>query len=649
LLAIVAQQEGEPEQSAHWLEESLAIPPAEDDPETLNGLARTYFDQKQIECARRCCQRLSELLPHSAQVHLRMGTTLEWLGDWEAAAKSYRRALDLQPNSPDIYGSLARLQCKLGTPADAVESCRRALCFEPHRHELYNLLGYALVNLGDYTAAVEAYRQALLLKPRSAYTVYGLGYLFERKGDLESAEECYKLVLELDPRLVDAHLHIGITHFLRGNFRRAVECFERVRELAPDNTEAQTFLGHVHLLEGKFALGWREHEYRWRTSHFLRGRRKLLQPQWRGEPLEGSRILLHAEQGIVHVLRNHFEKALESFEEARKLSAEPAEARFYIGLVHLTRGNFRLGWSEYEERRRAPHSIRVRRKFAQPVWKGEPLEGSRILLYAEQGFGDTLHFVRYVPLVAARGGRVILEIPPRLHRLLVSFPGAEETICQSEKPPEFDWQCPLLSLPLAFATELNSIPAEIPYIYSDPVLAETWRQRMPKNSLRVGLAWSGSPSHAHDAQRSIPLELLAPLTKVRGTTFYSLQIGPAAQQIRCLGPTVKIVDIQYDQEDFADTAAIIANLDLVISVDTSVAHLAGAMGKAVWVLLDSASDWRWMPERDDSPWYPTARLFRQFARGNWLDVMARVEGELGGLAARIPSAEGTPLKEHRHA
>ena len=545
LLAIVAQQEGEPEKSAHWLEGSLAIPPGEDDPETLNGLAKTYFDEKQIESSRRCYQRLTELLPHSAQVHLRLGTTLEWLGDWEAAAKSYRRALDLQPNSPDIYGSLARLQCKLGTPADAVESCRRALCFEPGRHELYNLLGYALVNLGDYRAAVEAYRQALLLKPGSAYTVYGLGYLFERKGDLDSAEECYKLVLELDPRLVDAHLHIGITRFLRGDFRKAVECFERVRELAPDNTEAQTFLGHVHLLEGKFALGWREHEYRWRTSHFLRDRRKLLQPQWKGEPLDGSRILLHAEQGL----------------------------------------------------------------------------------------GDTLQFVRYVPLVQACGGNVFLEVQPRLHRLLALAPGAANVIRRGETIPEIDWQCPLLSLPLAFATDLNSIPAPIPYVLPDPALAEAWAKRLEGISLRLGLAWAGSPTFAHERWRSIPLDLLAPLTELQGTTFYSLQMGPSARRVKELGSRVRLIDLQDEQEDFADTAAIVANLDLVISIDTSIAHLAGAMGRPVWVLLHKSPDWRWLLDREDSPWYPTARLFRQSQLGNWHDVVARLEYELRNFVA----------------
>ena len=199
---------------------------------------------------------------------------------------------------------------------------------------------------------------------------------------------------------------------------------------------------------------------------------------------------------------------------------------------------------------------------------------------------------------------------------------------------KFDWQCPLMSLPLAFGTELQTIPAEVPYIHPDPAQAEAWRQRLPGNTLRVGLVWGGSPLHPHDALRSVPLEQFAPLTNLEGTTFYSLQMGAPAGQIRALGPRVRLVDLQNEQKDFTDTAEIVANLDLVISIDTSVAHLAGAMGKPVWVLLSKSADWRWLLERDDSPWYPTARLFRQSTMGNWQDVISGVERELRGLVAK---------------
>jgi Flp pilus assembly protein TadD len=554
LLGLLAQEAGQYQKSIQWMAESLALKPEDDDADTLSSLGKAYLEQGQIAPAHRCYQRLATLVPLSAQVHLRLGTTLEALGDWDAAAASYGRALELQPNSPDIYASLGRLKCKQGAFREAVESCRRALVLAPHRHEIHNLLGFALINAGDYGAAVEVYRRALLLKPGSPYSVFGLGYLFERQGDLASAAESYQLVLKLDPRLVDAHLHLGITHFLQGDLGKAADCFARVQELAPDNTEARTFLGHIHLLEGNFLLGWSEHECRWNTAHFLRHRRR----------------------------------------------------------------------------------------FSQPLWRGEPLEGSRILLYAEQGLGDTLQFVRYAPLVEVRGGRVVLEVQPRLHRLLAPSPGTEEVVRRGDALPEFDWQCPLLSLPWAFATELNSIPAQVPYVHPDPARVDAWRQRLAGDSLRIGLVWGGSPTFPHERWRSIPLEQLAPLTNLEGTTFYSLQMGPSASQVKQLGSRVHIVDLQDEQEDFADTAAIVASLGLVISIDTSVAHLAGAMGKPVWVLLHKSPDWRWLLNREDSPWYPTARLFRQSTLGNWQDVVAHVEKELRELVAK--TAAGAPIR-----
>ena len=534
--------------------ESLALPPGADDADTLHALAKTYLDQGQITLARRCYQRLAELLPQSAKAHLGLGTALEWLGEWEAAAACYRRALDIQPDSPNIYGSLGRLYFRQGAFREAAELCRRAVVLAPRRQEIYNLLGYALVNAGDYVGAVEVYRRALALKPDSPYTVCGLGYFFERQGDLASAAESYRRVIKLDPRLADAHLHLGITHFLQGDLGKARECFERVRELAPDNAEARTFLGHIHLLQGNFPLGWSEHEYRWSTPHFLRDRRKLLQPRWQGEPLEGSRILLHAEQGL----------------------------------------------------------------------------------------GDTLQFVRYVPLVQARGGNVVLEVQTRLHRLLARIPGAGMVIRRGEAFPEVDWQCPLLSLPWAFRTGLNSIPAQIPYVHPDAAQVEAWGQRLAGNLLRIGLVWGGSPTFPHEHWRSIPLEQLAPLTQLAGATFYSLQMGPQASQVKRLGSRVHLIDLQNDQEDLADAAAIVANLGLVISVDTSIAHLAGAMGKPVWILLHKSPDWRWLLNREDSPWYPTARLFRQSILGNWQDVVERVKRELRELVARTagPTSRG---------
>ncbi len=541
LLGLLAQQAGQYQESIQLIGEALSLKP--DDPESLNSLAKAYLLQGQVPRAIHCYQQLAKLLPQSALAFHRLGTAQEWQGEWDAAALSYRRALALQPDSPDIYGSLARVQCKLGATGDAVESCRRALALDPDRHEIHGLLGQALINGGDYAAAVEVYRSALARKPDSAYAVFGLGYLFERQGDVVAAKQSYAEALKLDPRFADAHLHLGITNFLQGDWAAAAQCFRKVRDLAPGNAEARTFMAHLHLLHGDFPLGWSEYENRWNTPHFLRNRRQL-------------RI---------------------------------------------------------------------------PLWEGELLEGSRILLHAEQGLGDTLQFVRYVPLVAARGGSVVLEVPQSLFHLLATTEGAGEVIRRGEAIPHVDWQCPMMSLPRAFATELHSIPAKIPYVHPDPSLVEIWRRRLRGNSLRIGLVWGGSPAFPHERWRSIPLDQLAPLTNLTHAVFYSLQVGPLAGQVRQVGERAKLIDLQSELKDFAVTAAIVANLDLIISVDTAVAHLAGALGKPVWILLHLSADWRWLLDRRDSPWYPTARLFRQSTLGNWRDVVTCVERELREL------------------
>ncbi len=545
LLGLLAQQSGEYPQSIRWIEQSLALNP--DDPDTLKSLAESYVGQGQIQQASNCYRRLVELQPQSAETNHQLGKMQERIGHWDAAAESYRRALAIQPESPDVLWSLARLQSNQGANAEVVESCRRALALDPTQCEILTQMANALIEMGSFGAAVEALRSALALKPDFAPAVIGLGYFFERNGDLPSAKTSYLNALKLNPQLGSAHLHLGTIHLLQGDLGKAAGYFERLLNLEPDS----------------------------------------------------------------------------------------AEARAFLGLIHLKKGDFRQGFSEYESRWGTPYGLRFGRKLSQPLWKGEPLEGSRILLYAEQGMGDTLQFVRYVPLVAARGAKIVLEIQARLHRLLARTPGAVEVICRGETLPEFDWQCPLLSLPLALGTELSTVPAEIPYLYADPTQIGAWRQRLSGSSVRIGLVWAGNPLHPHESWRSIPLEQLAPLTRLEGATFYSLQMGAPADEVKQGGLEGRLIDLQGEQKDFADTAAIVTSLDLVISIDTSVAHLAGAMGKPVWILLCKSSDWRWMLEGEKSPWYPTARLFRQSTIGNWRDVVTQIEHELRKLLANV--------------
>ena len=327
--------------------------------------------------------------------------------------------------------------------------------------------------------------------------------------------------------------------------------------------------------------------------------------------------------------------ALVSIEKALAIKPDFASGHMERGLALLTLGDWRSGFASYEERWNTEEFIAQRRDFAAPLWLGkESIAGRTILLHAEQGFGDTLQFVRYAPLVARQGATVLLEVQPELKLLLSRTAGVARVLPRGEELPPFDLHCPLMSLPLAFSTGVASVPAEVPYVRVPEELVAAWRDRLPQGRLRVGVAWSGRSTHKNDRNRSIALARLAPLLAA-DVAFVSLQCelreeDRAALQahgdLLCLGPELRT---------FADTAAVVSLLDLVISVDTALVHLAGALGKPAWIMLPAGPDWRWLLKRDDTPWYPTARLFRQPRLGDWESVVERVRHELDGLGSAL--------------
>ncbi len=293
------------------------------------------------------------------------------------------------------------------------------------------------------------------------------------------------------------------------------------------------------------------------------------------------------------------------------------------------------GWPEYEWRWRRQDASPP--ALTQPLWDGSSLQGKSILLYPEQGLGDTLQFIRYAPLVKQTGATVIVQCQPPLLRLLATCAGIDRLLPEGADLPPFDVQAPLLSLPRILRTTLASIPANIPYLSADPDLRARWRQSLSGVAdFKVGIAWQGNPGHKRDRQRSVPLAAFAPLAEAPGVRLVSLQKGPGHEQLTELAERLRVLDLTDELEDFADTAALLSNLDLVITVDTAVAHLAGAMGIPVWVALPIVPDWRWLLERQDSPWYPTMRLFRQTAWGDWAGVFERLTGALGQKIAATP-------------
>ncbi len=336
----------------------------------------------------------------------------------------------------------------------------------------------------------------------------------------------------------------------------------------------------------------------------------------------------------------HAQEAIAACRQAIALNPDLAIAHSNLSLVLLTFGHFEEGWREHEWRLKCGPKFRPR-LFHQGQWNGEDIAGKTILLYAEQGFGDAIQFARYAPLMADLGAKVVLECHPELVQLFTSLRGIERLVAAGEPLPDFDFHCPVLSLPLAFERRLKIIPAQVPYISPGPQLIDQWKRRIgPKtDAFKAGIVWAGRPTHTNDRHRSMKLRQFAPLAGIEHLEFYSLQKGPATTEMASAPPGFRLYNFTSDLADFVDTAAMIANLDMIIAVDTAVAHLAGALGKNVWVMLPYAADWRWLRGRNDSPWYPTMRLFRQKSWGDWDGVVGEVRQALAAWVAQPESPQ----------
>lgn len=450
---------------------------------------------------------------------------------------------------------------------------------------------------------------------------------------LAEAENLLVEVLSLHPDMAEAHGNLGVIFRYQGRLGESERHLRQALKSRPDYPEALNNLGAVLLDTGYLA----EAEKCLRRAHALR-------------PGYAS-----AWNNLGNVLKagNRIVKARHAYSEAIKIAPDYAEAHWNRALVYLLQGDFSNGWREYEWRLRRPDTRHLYPEFSTPAWQGENLGGKTILLYAEQGMGDTLQFVRFAPLVAARGGRVVLRCQPALKRLLQSVAGVDAVVAEGEPLPHFDVQCALMSLPLWLGVDdERKIPADVPYLHVEPGLRERWAARLPPGDrMRVGLVWAGAPrpgdldSNLIDRRRSLSLSAFAPFLDLPGIDFFSLQKGTAGLEAR--GYPGKLIDLMDEVHDFTDTAALVSQLDLVISVDTSVAHLAGALGKPVWLLSRFDGCWRWMLERDDSPWYPNLRLFRQDAPGNWQPVIERVTEALRAypVSSRVQPDSGPAIED----
>jgi tetratricopeptide (TPR) repeat protein len=597
---------------------ALAMRP--DYAEALFNRAITLQELERFEEALASHDRALALQPDQADAFINRGNTLRQLKRFEEALASYHQALVLKPNYFDALNNRGVTLHELKRFSEALASYDRALVLWPDHAGALNNRGITLHELKRFDEALASYDRALALQPDGAEPFSNRGNALRQLKRFDEALASYDQALALKPDYFDALNNRGVTLHELKRFPEALASYDCALALRPDHFAALTNRGV--------------------TLHELRRFDEALASYDRALAIRPDYAEALFNRGVTLYQLKQLDEALVCYDHALAVNPDYVDGHFNKALLHLLKGDYDAGWREYEWRWRRwkeQNLTPFKRDFTQPLWLGQTaIEGKTILLHAEQGSGDTIQFCRYAPLVAGRGARVLLEVPVQLKDLMASLVGVAEIIAGQDKPPDFDMHCPLLSLPLALGTRVESIPAQVPYFTVPPESLRRWAGAVgPKRNLRIGLVWSGSSGHKGDAIRSISLRSLLPLADL-DAEFVSLQKEVRGDDATALKERGDIVHFGDELNTFADTAAVIANLDLVISVDTSVAHLAGALAKPVWVLLPFLPDFRWLLDREDSPWYPTARLFRQQAPGDWSGVISRVVIELEKAIAGLP-------------
>ena len=685
-LGAALAQSGRVAQGATLMSASLELKP--DRPQVLLNLARALLSMGRADEALRCCDRAIalesaasggfqlrgtalaalgrtdealanlgqavRLAPTDAGALIDLGVALASSGRAHDALTCFERAIELDANQPSAHHNLAILTARMGDHERALGSFDRALALQPQHAALHSNRGTSLKALGRLTEALESYSIALAIEPGNAEMLHNraaVNSLLRRYPEaLRDYDELLARHGDRAPDLVGR----GVALLALDRNSEALAPLEKAAGMLPDDNDANVQLGVAFLRLDRHA------EAVARFDHALAIKRD--QPEVlnnRGvslaalgrtdEALEAfiaSAALAgdadaHTNMGVLFKSIGRYRQAALSFDRALSLDRDDPAASFEQAFLHLTLGEFRKGWPLYEARFRVPALAIPTRNFGVSRWTGaEPLAGKTILVHAEQGLGDTIQFARYLPMLIERGAAVVFEVMPQLKVLMRSLPAAIQIVGRGEPLPPVDRHCPLLSLPGALDTQLTTIPNTVPYLAAEPARIANWAtslQQLP--GFRVGIAWQGNMQVERliwARGRSIPLAALAPLAELPGVSLVSLQKGPGAEQLREVAFRDRILDLgealDRGQDAFLDTAAVMAGLDLVISSDTAIAHLAGALARPTWVALNASPDWRWLLDRADSPWYPTMRLFRQSrASRGWDTLVADLVTALAGL------------------
>lgn len=538
------------------------------------GEAVALHRQGQLREAERIYARVLKAAPDHFDALNLLGAVKIQQGQFGEAQRLFSAAIKVNPRIAAVWCNLGQAQYAQKRPADALQSFDKARALAPDDVDILYQHANALLALDRPREALAELATVLARKPQHFEARLNSGLAHAKLENLELALADFDAALALSPQHPVAHFNRGVVLIKLGRYAEAVAANERAVAATPDHVAA-----------------------------------------W-------------LNRGMALAQLRRFEEAIVSYGEVLVRRQDNADAHFNRALALLTIGDYRAGFADYEWRWRRTGAP-AQKNRGRRLWLGDaPLSGKTILLHAEQGFGDTIQFARYAPLVAAQGAKVVLEVQPELKSLLSRLDGVTAVVARGEAPPPFDMHCPLGSLPLARKTELPVVPAEIPYLSADQVHLQKWSARIEKLSHpRIALAWAGNPAHDNDRNRSIALSTLAPLLAMPAS-FISIQRDVRSSDAAQLGATTQLTHLGGELADFNDTAAVLSLCDLLITADTAPAHLAGAMGRPVWVLVPFAPDWRWMLDGESTPWYPTARVFRQSALADWNAVIARVASAL---------------------
>ncbi len=628
--------------------------------DTQQVLQKAMVDLREgrLQEAERGYRDILEREPENVDALTMLGMITGQNGHAETAAQLFGKAVSIRPGEFRLYHNLAMSLRQLGRYQDAINAYQRGLQIREDTSLLIPLANlYWLIGKGN--DAEDMLLRALKLEPNSVMALHGLGSIYLQIGFHDRAAGALQRAVEINPNMYDAQRDLAVALFQLNQMEQSIEASRKALAGKPNdivalnhmgmalqrlgrNDEAEEYFARVIALPVAKAEEWFNRGLALTSLYKMQEAEAAYREALRQQPKSVPGLL---NLGVTCGLLGRSAEARKYFAEAMKLAPHFDTARLHHAVALLQAGDFEEGWKGYQSRWNVPSHHEPARPFTQAAWRDQRISGKTVLIYGEQGFGDAIQFVRYAPMAAERGGKVILEVRPELVSLMRTVKAVSEVVARGEELPDFDFHAAVLDLPLIFNTKLKNIPASVPYVHPDPAKIKAWSERLAQDepvgrpALRVGIAWSGSVTHLHDRSRSMNLSDFAPLVEAGGSrvSFVNLQKGPRSEQAANPPAGMKLRDYTNELNDFENTAALLMNLDLIISVDTSVVHLAGALAKPVWTLIAVGPDWRWLAEREDTSWYPTMRLFRQRKWMDWTELMQRVAAALREKLEAQPS------------